>query len=385
VLISVIVCFERNRKPPLPPLGPLGFAVQKSPSEQFPYFSAVCAWLFEEMRCAQYIVHEEYEDPTSISKKILQTVDELGMKHDINPSKLRHGYGDSVILILNFLCDQALEYQNFIPKHPRYQQSGDASAEAMDAMEADQDDMIEENFGDEDVDNVEDDSYNFYGGGVDVKQENKTTLEVQEATVDPAEWKLELERVGPMLKWRATHNALEWRTHLEQSKKHEKLLQTHFPDAKVSLLKIHKQLTANLERISTKEAQINREFDQLGGNFKENQQKADKWQGRYNELTKTKADLTKEFDQIIEEAEEIKQQLAQKTSNMTDRAPLVGVTEGLGALKEEIQKMELRVGVVGQSLLQLKMKAASDAAVAKAKPNTRYSTRRSSLDRSPRM
>ena len=50
-----------------------------------------------------------------------------------------------------------------------------------------------------------------------------------EATVDPLEWRTELERVAPRLKIPRNFSGKEWRAHLEQTQKHEKVghLSTH--------------------------------------------------------------------------------------------------------------------------------------------------------------
>ena len=44
-----------------------------------------------------------------------------------------------------------------------------------------------------------------------------------EATVDPIAWRTELERVAPRLKIAHTMSGKEWRAHLEQTQKHEKV------------------------------------------------------------------------------------------------------------------------------------------------------------------
>ncbi len=61
--------------------------------------------------------------------------------------------------------------------------------------------------------------------------------------VNAHDWKLELERVGPRLKFKSTASASkEWRTHLEQSVKHEKAMIESFPETKAQLIKIGQAL-----------------------------------------------------------------------------------------------------------------------------------------------
>jgi hypothetical protein len=50
---------------------------------------------------------------------------------------------------------------------------------------------------------------------------------------------------------------------------------------------------------------------------------------------------------------------------MTDTSPLQKVRKALAKLKAEIKDMELRIGVVGHSLLQASLKYAQEARIAK--------------------
>ena len=53
--------------------------------------------------------------------------------------------------------------------------------------------------------------------------------------VDPAEWRLEVERVAPRLKITVASNARDWRSHLDEAHKHSQEISTIWPDAEAAL------------------------------------------------------------------------------------------------------------------------------------------------------
>lgn len=50
----------------------------------------------------------------------------------------------------------------------------------------------------------------------------------------------------------------------------------------------------------------------------------------------------------------------EKGSEMTDTSPLVQIKKAIHAIKQEIQAMEIRLGVVNNTLLQAKIKEKSN-------------------------
>lgn len=53
--------------------------------------------------------------------------------------------------------------------------------------------------------------------------------------VDPAEWRLEVERVAPRLKITVASDARDWRSHLDEAHKHSQEIRTVWPDAQAAL------------------------------------------------------------------------------------------------------------------------------------------------------
>lgn len=66
--------------------------------------------------------------------------------------------------------------------------------------------------------------------------------------------------------------------------------------------------------------------------------------------------LTQELSSVVDMLEEIKGQMDERGNDMTDTSPLVKIKQGLSKLKQEIKTMDLRIGVVGHTLMQAKIR-----------------------------
>lgn len=187
-------------------------------------------------------------------------------------------------------------------------------------------------------------------------QSDEKDTAILQSKVNPAEWALELERVGPLLKARPAVAAKEWRTHLEQSAKHKKVVNETFPPVQTQMEKLTGSLKKALERISAKERQINKEFEELGSEFRAQQKIYDEHQQNFNSIQGSVSTLQSEFQRVTDAVESIKQQMTERNNSMTDTAPLRKVNTSLNQLKKEVAVMELRIGVLSQSLLHSKLK-----------------------------
>jgi len=349
--------FCRNR-PDRKPLCRTYFALPGKASEQFPYFSDLAAWLLREMNI-DFLEWQEFDDPNQVSNTILASLKKLGFVSDFPVTKLRHGSGDAVCFALNFLLDQCLSVKSWEVKPPKYvnpEYAEDAVVDEDAEVGVDDDGVAEEEMDEEDDTLFCENDY--FQPKIEKDEEEKKDQEVLEATVDPIEWKMELERVQHRLKFRAQPASKEWRTHIEQSQKHKKSLNEYFPDAKVALEKIGKELRGAVDRISGKERHINKEFDHLGGEFREKQKTLDEIQEKYNELSKSVSELTTDLAEKTEMVDMIKSSMSERNNSMTDTSPLRKIRTALATLKAEVAEMELRIGVAGQTLLQAKLKHA---------------------------
>lgn len=88
------------------PLNRHYFVLQTNPGEQFFVFSSLCAWLVRKSGHG-FDQPQESDDPNTTIANILQHVRSLGVVIDFAPSKLKQGYGEHAIFVLDRLTDEA--------------------------------------------------------------------------------------------------------------------------------------------------------------------------------------------------------------------------------------------------------------------------------------
>lgn len=337
------------------------FAVPTSPAEQFPQFSQLSLWLFKQIpNCVDNDLEWEFDAPDKIAGEILSTASKIGYKNpEASNTSLRSGCGEHCLTVIVHLIDTILQKKNWKVNAPLYaaedpNNAAKTSAEPTDADTGEIEDDVGEDMGDE----LDAGDEEFRNADVNtVKDSDNTMLGILESTVKAEDWLLELERVGPMLKIKKNSEPTkEWRTHMETSVKHEKELADSFPEIKASLSKLGDQLRKAIERISSREKHINQQFEGLGGEFREKQVEFDKIRSKYNELSQSVSEMTQELTTKSDEVESIKASMTDRNSSMTDTQPLKRIQTALASLKKEVKHMELRIGVLGQTLLQHKIR-----------------------------
>lgn len=93
------------------------------------------------------------------------------------------------------------------------------------------------------------------------------------------------------------------------------------------------------------------------------QSKLDEITTEYQGNSQQVSELTNELATVTDSLDEVKSQMEDRGSSMTDTSPLVKIRQALVNLRAEIKTMELRIGVVGHTLMQSKLrsKPADDA------------------------
>ena len=78
------------------------------PNEQFFYFVSLFAWLMG-LNKVKFQRPEQYDDPNATVTNILDAVKRVKLPINYPPVKIKQGYGEAVCVILDQLCDGALE------------------------------------------------------------------------------------------------------------------------------------------------------------------------------------------------------------------------------------------------------------------------------------
>jgi intraflagellar transport protein 57 len=347
------------------------FAAATSQRDQFPYFSQLFVWAMERFN-DEFVGWDEYEDPNMATHKIIAEVTNLGFttsdpRMRLTPTDILPGAGDAACNVLDFVLTKLLERERIAfsvkPEFPKMKNAHETAID--DATGAADDDEIEEDFITPDDEQLASGTAagTAAGTGIGIDTSDYAQIEqfdqerviqgVMEATTDPIQWRIELERVTPLLKPIRRPSSKEWRTHLEQSSKHHKHMVETFEKCQAAIQKISTEMDKTCERISSKERHIGREFDSVATNFRDKQRAFQTEQKRYNELSESVASLTADLASLTESVELTKAQREDRNNSMTDTSPIRRISSALAAVRKDIAEMELRLGVLQATLPQV--------------------------------
>ena len=89
------------------PLNRHYFVLQTNPGEQFYLFTSLAGWLIRKSG-RTFDPPQEFDDPNTTITNILDIVRQMGVSIDFAPSKLKQGYGEQAIFVLDRLSDETL-------------------------------------------------------------------------------------------------------------------------------------------------------------------------------------------------------------------------------------------------------------------------------------
>ncbi|KAJ7555127.1 hypothetical protein O6H91_05G023300 [Diphasiastrum complanatum] len=320
--------FCRTRLPPWPGLHKFYFAFpSNNHDEQFRYFTSLVVWLFK------LIGHElstpsKLEDPNATCADILLQLREIGFSTPSWPSKkLEQGYGDAVCSVLDGLATLALETQKFEFHMPNYDNDIALRSTLNEVKD------IDDSFGDE-----------LYLPKREEQETSNTKDELDEvvtkskatSVVDPKQWQLELERVAPQLRASVVADGNDWRARLEHA------LQLHG--------EMSQTLEANNEQLQRVDLQIS-DYSATKDRLTEVQQKQ-------NKSLENVAALKDGISATANQLDKVKKLMLEKGNMISDVSPLLQIKQAISNLKEELREMEVRIGTLQHTLLQVGLKKA---------------------------
>ncbi|KAL8618483.1 hypothetical protein ACOMHN_049900 [Nucella lapillus] len=385
--------YDRNflRQLNVKPISRHYFAVQTNSGEQFYMFTSIAAWL---LRTAgkKFEQPQEYDDPNATISGILDEVRKYGHTIDFPPSKLKQGWGEHCIYVLDRLADETLIATGFKWKTPQYPEEEaeednvvDDDSELQlneiektmimggdDEGEEEEDEPMmdlegmknlslnkEEEEEEEDDDEDEDEPLMDLEGMKNLnrnKAEGAKKENIMESTTDAADWRLEVERVTPQLRITIRTDNKDWRVHLEQMHTHRDGIESSLSSTQSHLDKLHGEIAHTLEKIASREKYLNHQLEHLLGDFRQVQDQLAETKEKYRQASGGVTERSRTLAEVTEELEKTKQEMEEKGSSMTDGAPLVKIKQAIQQLKKEVTQMDIRSGVVEHVLLQAKLK-----------------------------
>ncbi|RVE61286.1 hypothetical protein OJAV_G00169070 [Oryzias javanicus] len=335
--------------------------LSSNPGEQFYMFTIIAAWLINAAG-RPFTEPQEHDEPNAIVSNILAELRAFGVKVDFPPSKLKTGSGEHVCLVLDRLADEALKRRNISFKRANYPTE---NLEEESIMEDDtqvtlgtaEEEMMEE---DEDEEDIAMDLEALKLRTVHNEPELSSKPEILAATVDAAEWNLEVERVIPHLKVASRTDNKDWRVHLEQLHQYQDKIEALLKESKSYMDKLQEDIRKTQEKVSSREKYINNQLEHLVQEYRSAQAKLSEAKDRYQQASGGVTERSRVLAEISEELEKVKQEMEEKGSSMSDAAPVVKIKQSLTKLKQEILQIDVRIGVVEHTLLQAKLKEKSN-------------------------
>ena len=254
------------------PLNRHYFVLQTNPGEQFFVFSSLCSWLVRKSGQA-FDQPQEYDDPNTIIANILHHVRSLGVVIDFAPSKLKQGFGEHAIFVLDRLTDEALRSTKWQWRRPV--PPSNTGLEDLDDVDSDDEIILEkleeemaEDYSDEDeadilnIDQVIPTPRGHHHGLA-------RPQDIMEASVDAEAWRLEVERVAPSLKVTVKMEARDWRSNLEQIHQHRNNIASCMDSARSGLGQLQKEIKETLEKVGSRERHINIQLESQLTNYRQ--------------------------------------------------------------------------------------------------------------------
>ena len=206
------------------PLNRHYFVIQTNSGEQFFVFTSLSAWLIRKTGTA-FVQPQEFDDPNTSISNILEQVRRMGAVIDFAPSKLKQGFGEQAIFVLDRLADEALMAIRFKWNAPIRPSNQGLEDEEIDDdgeinLEKVEEEMADDYSEEDEADILHIDDLSRFPmlerGENDTRKELDRPEKIMESHTDAEKWRLEVERVAPSLKVTVTVNSKDWRSHLEQ-------------------------------------------------------------------------------------------------------------------------------------------------------------------------
>ncbi|KAK9512571.1 hypothetical protein O3M35_000967 [Rhynocoris fuscipes] len=344
----------------LRPLNRHYFALETNPGEQFYMFVALAAWLIRKAGIS-FDTPQEDDDPNSTVASIIQAMRNLGLTVDFSPNKLKKGSGWFTLQCLTNLTDKALDKARIKFKKPVI--PVEQEQVSTDVLNTDNDpeltfDRVEEEMGFEDDSDFDEDNEldvdDLYLASAYL--ESSRNNEIIEANVTSEAWKIELERVTPLLKVSIKSASGDWRSHLEAMKNHQSGLNDVSSFVSTQLNKLEADIDSVMHKINKREKLINNQFDSLLAQHRALQEELAAVNEKYREVNVGVVERQKILSQLSDNLESVKQEMEERGATMSDGSPLVHIKKAIKDIKKEISEMDITIAVAEHMIVESKLR-----------------------------
>lgn len=352
-----------------------------------PYFQYrrmvhVALWLFNKIDASTVTSNIDIDNstPLTVAKQLVVAAQNAGVQSgdlsDITPTSLAVGYGEKVCTFLLLLTDLLIT-------------SGKFKAASLKYIETDNNKIDDMNQNDDEEDEEE-----ILDNSIEIQQDLNETIDQLEPsiddghvaasivlpTVDPVLWREETERVSSKLI--ATNYRIgdgSWGDHLNMMKDHgikfNKFAVSERDKDDVSVISqlqtLSKEVHNAVSDIRRTEGILHaaKKNSEMSEEYSRHKQSFEALSARFATATSKIEALTNQQAEVEEKLEELNDKFQEKSNGLSggeDSSSIVGINKGIKSIKEDINEMSIRIGVLSHILLSKKV-----AAVATSRKNGR--------------
>ena len=124
----------------------------------------------------------------------------------------------------------------------------------------------------------------------------------------------------------------------------------------MKLERLSDEVSRALERISKKEGLLSKSFQGMTGDYRAHSDKLRDIQAAFTTTSKAVQDMEAELAEINERLSTVEKKIDDTGKSFSDSSPLQKIKKSIAQVKNDIKAIDIRIGVVSNTLLQLKLK-----------------------------
>jgi estrogen-related receptor beta like 1 len=125
---------------------------------------------------------------------------------------------------------------------------------------------------------------------------------------------------------------------------------------RIKLEKLSDEVQKALERIAKKEGLLSKSFQGMTGDYRAHSERLREISGSFSTVSKNVGDMETELSDVNERLSQIEKKIDDTGKSFSDTSPLQKVKKAIAQVKNDIKSIDIRIGVVSNTLLQLKLK-----------------------------
>jgi estrogen-related receptor beta like 1 len=338
-----------------PPINRYFFCRQTNSAQQFYTFSCLSSFLLNQLNPNVVINVEDFEDPNlTIDTIINASNDFIDISfYNNNRNKFKVGFGQEIINFLNDLINKVINNYN------NNNINTNSNGIVIKGFDETNDEDINEDINSDEVNAIllEEEQYDYNliddkpqeDEDIDQKKDNQ----IMKSECDINEWKIEVERVLPQLRVKMINKSAEneWRNHYNSVSVNHLNMKSLCEQTFTSIQTLLNELRLNDDKINSREKYLKQQLEHILEEWIAIRLRVIKMRDEYSSVSSgvvLKSSQLAELSQLIET---MKQDMELFSNKMTDSSPLIVAKRAKDNLKQELNSIELRIGVAIQTLI----------------------------------